>query len=227
MADGTVPAAPGLGLRQHEERRSHQRRRRRRTPRDRRRLTDRRKRQLGGLLIAAAALTAPHARQKPIQALAGIVKPRAAGTATVQVVIDSFRPLKPEDEFKELIQEAAQTYDVDPNLIRAVMEAESAFDPQAVSRVGAQGLMQLMPALQSEMGVTDPFDPRQNIMAGARYLRQLLDAHRGNLPLTLASYNAGPGTVKRYKGIPPFEETRDYVEKITDLLADAPPEEQQ
>ena len=66
--------------------------------------------------------------------------------------------------------------------------------------------MQLMPGLSAEMGVTDPFDPRQNIMAGARYLRQLLDAHRGNIRLTLASYNAGPGNVKRYKGIPPFKE---------------------
>jgi soluble lytic murein transglycosylase-like protein len=78
-----------------------------------------------------------------------------------------------------------------------------------------------MPALAQELGVTDPFDPRQNIMAGARYLRQLLDAHKGNVKLTLASYNAGPGNVARYKGVPPFQETRDYVKRITGYLEEA------
>ncbi len=111
--------------------------------------------------------------------------------------------------------------DLDPELIRAVMRAESAFNPLVVSRAGAQGLMQLMPALAEEMGVEDPFDPRQNIMGGARYLRRLLDRHRGNIPLSLASYNAGPTTVARYKAIPPFKETRQYVKKITGFLADA------
>jgi soluble lytic murein transglycosylase-like protein len=79
--------------------------------------------------------------------------------------------------------------------------------------------MQLMPALAAEMGVTDVFDPRQNIMAGTKYLRQLLDATKGNIPLALASYNAGPGNVARYNGIPPFAETRSYVKRITALLA--------
>ena len=181
---------------------------------------DRRRRQLGGLLIAAAALSTPQARAKPLQLISRLMKSQTAGPQ-VNVAIDEFRPVRPEQAYEHLIKEAAAQYHLDPNLIRAVMRTESAFNPHAISRVGAQGLMQLMPGLASDMGVTDPFDPRQNIMAGARYLRQLLDAHRGNIRLTLASYNAGPGNVKRYKGIPPFEETRNYVRKITDLLAEA------
>jgi soluble lytic murein transglycosylase-like protein len=88
----------------------------------------------------------------------------------------------------------------------------------AVSTAGAQGLMQLMPALAEELGVSDPFDPRQNIMAGTRYLSQLLTFHNGDIPLALASYNAGPGMVDRYNGVPPFRETRQYIKTITDSL---------
>jgi soluble lytic murein transglycosylase-like protein len=132
--------------------------------------------------------------------------------------MSNFIPLKPEEAYEDLIQEAAQMHQLDPALIRAVMRTESAFNPAAVSPVGAIGLMQLMPELAEEMGVADPLDPRDNVMGGAKYLRQLLTANRGNVPLTLASYNAGPGNVKRYRGIPPFKETRNYVRKITDLL---------
>lgn len=121
--------------------------------------------------------------------------------------------------YEALIQEAAEAHKVDAALIRAVMRAESAFNPLAVSSAGALGLMQLMPALAAEMGVQNPFDPRENTMGGARYLKQLLRLHRGNVPLALASYNAGPGAVKRYGNqIPPFKETRNYVTKITEFL---------
>src|SRR5215207_8200071 len=89
-------------------------------------------------------------------------------------------------------------------LIRAVIMTESAFDPLAVSTAGAQGLMQLMPALSKQLGVSDAFDARENIMAGAQYLSSLLEAQKGNVKLALASYNAGPGNVRRYRGIPPF-----------------------
>ena len=102
-----------------------------------------------------------------------------------------------------------------------LFDAESSFNPMVVSSAGAQGLMQIMPQLATELGVTEPFDPRQNIMAGARYLRQLLDANHGNLRLTLASYNAGPGNVARYKGVPPFRETREYVKRITEYLEES------
>ena len=135
--------------------------------------------------------------------------------------MNEFRAVPAQAAYDDLIKEAAHVYRLDPNLIRGVMRAESAFNPFVVSPAGAQGLMQIMPALAEELGVTDPFDPRQNVMAGARYLRQLLDAHKGNVKLTLASYNAGPGNVARYKGIPPFRETRTYVKKITDYLSEA------
>jgi soluble lytic murein transglycosylase-like protein len=119
-----------------------------------------------------------------------------------------------------IIQEAAEAYDVDPQLIRAVIRTESRFDPQATSPAGAQGLMQLMPFLSKELGVKDPLDPRDNIFGGVKYLRKLLNRHDGNVSLAVASYNAGPTAVKRYKGIPPYKETRGYVKKVTGLLAD-------
>ena len=121
--------------------------------------------------------------------------------------------------YEDIIQEAAAEHDLDPDLIRAVMQAESAFHPFAVSRAGAEGLMQLMPALADEMSVSNSFDPRENIMGGARYLKRLLDHHNGNIDLALASYNAGPGNVQRYGGIPPFRETRRYVKTIKGILA--------
>jgi soluble lytic murein transglycosylase-like protein len=98
------------------------------------------------------------------------------------------------------------------------MQTESAFHPLVVSNAGAEGLMQLMPDLAVEMGVSDSFDPRENIMGGVRYLRRLLDYYDGDLSLALAGYNAGPGNVARYGGVPPFPETRKYVRTITQLL---------
>jgi soluble lytic murein transglycosylase-like protein len=130
-------------------------------------------------------------------------------------------PVDPRHAYDHLIAEAAEKYNLDPLMIRSVMRAESAFNAMAISPVGAMGLMQLMPAVAAELGADDPMDPRQNIMAGARYLRQLLNSHRGNVSLALASYNAGPGNVKKYRGIPPFKETRNYVKKVTGLLAEA------
>lgn len=132
-------------------------------------------------------------------------------------VITEFEVVPPSQAYEEIILEAAAEFDVDPALIRAVMQAESAFHPYAVSRAGAEGLMQLMPALADEMGVRDSFDPRENIMGGVRYLKRLLDYHSGNLDLALASYNAGPGNVARYGGVPPFRETRNYVKTIKAL----------
>ena len=92
----------------------------------------------------------------------------------------------------------------------------------AVSRAGAKGLMQLRPILARELRVHNPFDPRQNIMGGARYLRRLLDMHEGDIRLALASYNAGPRNVTRYGGVPPFQETQEYVKRIIDLLEQGP-----
>ena len=134
--------------------------------------------------------------------------------------IDSVFAMSPKEAYEGIIREAAALYRVSPALVRSVVQAESAFDPTAVSRTGAMGLMQLMPEVARAFGIVDPFDPRENIMGGTRLLRELLDSHHGNIRLTLASYNAGPAAVARYGGVPPFRETRGYVKKIVGLLAD-------
>jgi hypothetical protein len=120
-----------------------------------------------------------------------------------------------------LIDEAAAVHGVSGHLVRAVVQAESAYDPAAVSPVGAQGLMQLMPNTATFLGVSDSLDPRQNVFAGTKYLSQLLDRFDGDVALALAGYNAGPTRVARYKGIPPYGETRGYVVKIRGLLAES------
>ena len=112
------------------------------------------------------------------------------------------------------IREAARVYHLPESFLRAVMRVESNFYADAVSRDGAMGLMQLMPRTASSMGVIDPFDPRQNVLGGARFLRVLANKLHGDLVLTVAAYNAGPGAVRRYGGIPPYAETQRYVRKV-------------
>ena len=114
----------------------------------------------------------------------------------------------------ELIAPAAAKYALDPNLVAAVIWAESSGDPKAVSTKGASGLMQLMPGTARDMGVSNVLDPSQNIDGGSRYLREMLDRHDGDLSVALAAYNAGPEAVRKYGGIPPFEETQNYVGKV-------------
>ena len=116
--------------------------------------------------------------------------------------------------YDDLIKEVARGEGLEPELLRAVVEAESNYDAGAISRKGAIGLMQLMPETARGMGVSDPFHPAENLEAGARYLRRLLDKYQGQLPLALAAYNAGEKAVDRYKGIPPFPETQGYVNKV-------------
>jgi soluble lytic murein transglycosylase-like protein len=112
------------------------------------------------------------------------------------------------------IEDAATRYGVPADLIAAIIETESQFNPRAVSRRGARGLMQLMPATAASLGVGDPFDPRQNIEGGVRHLRSLMDRFDNNLPLVLAAYNAGAQAVINHRGIPPYHQTRQYVKRI-------------
>lgn len=117
-------------------------------------------------------------------------------------------------QFDSFIQEAAQLYQLPEAFVRAVVKVESNFNPRVVSHVGAMGLMQLMPRTAQSMGVRDPFDPRQNILGGTRYLRVLANLFGGDLVLTIAAYNAGEGAVMRYRGVPPYDETRRYVRRV-------------
>jgi hypothetical protein len=169
-----------------------------------------------GLLMSAMVFGAT---AKPKASPRG--KENVSPTAEVHVSMDSFAALPPYLAYDDIIEKAADTHGVDSDLIHAVIQTESMFNPRAVSPVGAQGLMQLMPALQQDLGVDDPFDPMQNIMAGTQYLKKLLERHDGDIGLALASYNAGPGNVTKYKGVPPFKETRNYVKKIKALLEES------
>lgn len=120
-------------------------------------------------------------------------------------------------EFDGLIAAAAQRYELDPALLKAVAHAESNLAPTSVSHAGAKGLMQLMDSTAQQLGVIDSFDPAQNIDGGARFLRQLLDHYDGNVILALAAYNAGPGAVDRWGGLPPYSETQAYIPRVLGL----------
>ncbi|WP_148615850.1 lytic transglycosylase domain-containing protein [Nocardioides rubriscoriae] len=120
--------------------------------------------------------------------------------------------------FRSLFESAGQRYGVDPVLLSSVARQESGFDPRAVSHAGAQGLMQLMPGTAAGLGVSDPFDPPQAVDGAARLLRQLLDRFDGRVDLALAGYNAGPGAVDRYHGVPPYPETRNYVRSVMAMM---------
>ena len=140
--------------------------------------------------------------------------PSDARYRRVDVVPNRLHPMISEQELAPMISRFSRQHQLHPALIRAVIKAESDFDPYAVSRAGAVGLMQLMPQTAVRLEVRDLYDPEDNIGGGTKYLRQLLDRFRGNLPLALAAYNAGEHVVDRYRTLPPITETREYVRKV-------------
>lgn len=165
--------------------------------------------QVSAMRIAAPGLTSDAA---PVTVVAAwrptpvVIAPRIACPPVTAPVLS------------ELIDTAAERHDLDPSIIREVARQESAFRPCAVSSAGAEGLMQLMPATQATLRVTDPFDPAQSIDAGARLLKQLLERYNGDLSLALSAYNAGPGRVDRTMTVPQIPETQNYVATIIDRL---------
>jgi soluble lytic murein transglycosylase-like protein len=128
----------------------------------------------------------------------------------------------PSPQISHLVEQTASRLQVDPQLVHAIIEVESEYDPKAISRKGAMGLMQLIPETAQRFGVENPFNPKENIEGGVSYLRHLLDHFGGDLSLSLAAYNAGENAVQRYGGIPSFAETRDYVRKVTNIYQSGP-----
>jgi len=120
-------------------------------------------------------------------------------------------------DFRDMVNHWAKRYRLDPNMVLGLIRAESNFDPDAVSKAGARGLMQLMPGTAADMRVSDSFDPEQNIAGGTQYLAKLLDLFDNRIELALAAYNAGPSAVQEHNGIPPFKETRAYVKKVQEF----------
>jgi soluble lytic murein transglycosylase-like protein len=162
-------------------------------------------------------------RQKDSAAVTYAVR-ATAGATSAQT---EFRTTKSQQstrgaQFDSLIEENAAAHGVNPHLVRAVIQQESAFNPLARSHKGAMGLMQLMPATAAERGVINPYNPSENIRAGVAYLKGLLVKFEQNVALALAAYNAGPTAVQKYGAIPPYRETRDYVKKITSVVDAAP-----
>ena len=162
-------------------------------------------------------------RWKPVPTSGAAIRAaRSAATEVNHYLDGSTRLLRntrvfTEQEIDAAIVQAASRHNVDANLVRSVVKVESNYNPNAVSRKGAMGLMQLMPGTARSLNVTNPFDPNQNVDAGVRHLKRLLESYGGNVPLSLAAYNAGSAAVARSAGVPHFAETRNYVRRITNL----------
>ena len=141
-------------------------------------------------------------------------KPQPFGSLTNVSSAKATKSYISREAIMNYIKDASDKYGVEEKLISALIKQESGFNPSAVSKAGAKGLMQLMPATARSLGVEDSLDPKQNIDGGVRYLKQMLDKYNGNKILALAAYNAGPGAVDKYSGVPPYKETQNYVRNI-------------
>ncbi len=163
-------------------------------------------------LMAQAGLAPPSPQSTTTSFQAQLQQAGMAGTGGVAAPAAGGGPV--DGQFSDMINAAAQKYGLDPALLKALIRQESNFDPNAQSPAGAQGLTQLMPGTAAALGVTNPLDPAQAIDGGAKYLSQQLKAFDGDVRKALAAYNAGPGNVQKYGGIPPFSETQTYVKNI-------------
>ncbi|PYQ54975.1 MAG: hypothetical protein DMF78_03785 [Acidobacteria bacterium] len=211
--------------RRHAERRHAERRQLMsfggRRLREDRRKHDRRLKLAGAGLLAAAALAVGghEALSRAGAPSIGIATPGAEPSASVDVDTAFHLPAWDRAALEPFIQEAAALHNLPAALIRAVIQQESRFNPLAVSRVGAQGLMQLMPETARHVGIDNPFDPRENILGGTKYLSSLIERFKGNTAKAVAAYNAGPTVVARHGGVPPYRETQGYVRNIQKLVA--------
>ena len=163
----------------------------------------------------AAVMKAARSAAEEVDQFLGRESSRSANERIVAA--NARRTVATAGDIDSAIEQAAARHNVDPNLVRAVVKVESNFNPNAVSRKGAMGLMQLMPSTARQLKVKNPFDPQQNIDAGVRHLKQLLESYDGDINLTLAAYNAGAGAVARSSGVPHYAETQKYVRRITNL----------
>ena len=165
-------------------------------------------------------------RFKPVPTSGAVMRAARSAASEVNTYLDgraqthqTLNRAFTQQDIDAAIERAAARHNVDPSLVRSVVKVESNFNPNAVSRKGAMGLMQLMPSTARSLNVSNPFDPAQNVDAGVRHLRRLLDSYGGNVRLSLAAYNAGSGAVARSAGVPHFRETQNYVRRITNLYS--------
>jgi len=163
--------------------------------------------------VPAPVTTASVGAPRFANALASALGGSDAQTVDPSVLAAAPAPVPPE-QIDALVEQNASTWQVDPSLIKAVIANESGFNAAATSKVGAQGLMQLMPETAASLGVRNPYDPVQNVAGGTRYLRSLLDRFGGDSRLAVAAYNAGPEAVEKYGGVPPYAETQNYVQNV-------------
>lgn len=169
---------------------------------------------LKSLAFLAVAITAPIISAQAAKHVVGVPPVPVVEVKPDYVVVWDRSPRPHSHKFADEIHEYSARFGVDPKLVTSVIRAESNFNPRAVSPKGAQGLMQLMPKTAQKLGVRDSFDPRENIRGGVQHLSYLLERYNGNTTLAVAAYNAGEGAVDTYRGVPPYDETRNYVRVV-------------